>query len=322
MKKTKILVPALAVLALGMAASVTGTVAWFAANNVVNANGMKIQSTTPSSLAISKAIVDGTGIGKATAIDFETAAETNILNPASHFHGVEENATDDTTFNTGTLYTVTNGNDIDPATGLALRYNSANGLGADAKNNNTGAATGDNYRDLTYGAATLQAKNYVDYTCYIASVGSAITIKNGGYLRAAVNFTGITQTTNAATVDFYVNASGTNQNTSDLGTYMGCLNAVKRKANGGHAGAPLASYSPTITGEGCEYVTLMNPNGNIPINTGNVAVRVTMRVYIDGALLENEAKTYVTTNDVDVANLDLAAVFTLERGSEQQGGGN
>ncbi len=243
-----------------------------------------------------------------------------MLNPASHFHGVAENEDDDTTFNSGTLYTVTNGNDIDPATGLALPYISANGLGADAKNNNTGATTADTFRDLEYGAATLQAKNYVDYTCYIASVGSAISIKAGGYLRAAVNFTDITQTTKAATVDFWVNASGTNQNTSDLGTYMGCLNAVKRKANGGHAGAPLASYSPTITGEGCEYVTLMGPNGNIPINTGNTAIRVTMRVYIDGALLETEAKTYVTTNDVDVSNLNLAAVFTLERGSDQNNG--
>ena len=314
MKKTKILVPALAVLALGMAASVTGTVAWFAANNVVNANGMQIQSTTPSSLAISKVIVDGTGIGKETAIDYETAAGTNVLNPASHFHGFAENEDDDTTYETGTLYTVTNGNDIDPATGLALRYVESNHLGTDAKNNNTDAATPDGYRDLTYGAASLQAKNYVDYTCYVASVGQAIQIKTGGYLRAAINWTGITQTTKAATVDFWVKAEGSNQNTTDLGAYMGSLNAVGRKANGGHAGAPLASYSPVVTGEDAEYVTLMEPNGNIPINTGNIAVRITMRVYIDGALLENEGKTYVTTNDVDVSSIGIAAVFTLDRG--------
>ena len=88
MKKTKILVPALAVLALGMAASVTGTVAWFAANNVVNANGMYLKSTTPSSLVISKTI-NADGIGDATFIDYETAADdpSIVLNPASHFNG-------------------------------------------------------------------------------------------------------------------------------------------------------------------------------------------------------------------------------------------
>lgn len=308
MKKTKILVPALAVLALGMAASVTGTVAWFAANNVVNANGMKIQSTTPSSLAISKAIVDGSGIGKETAIDFETVAGTNSLNPASHFNGGES-------AESGALFTVTNGNDIDPATGLALAYDAGNGLGADLLDNNTHEEGADGFRDLTYGAATLQAKNYVDYTCYIASVGSAITIKNGGYLRAAVKWNGTTQTTKAATVDFWVKAEGSNQNTSDLGTYMGCLNAVGEKASVGHAGKPLASYTPVTEGEGAEYVTLMSPSGIIPINTGDIAVRVTMRVYIDGALLQTKDKTYVTTNDVNVANIDIAAVFTLDRGS-------
>ena len=57
MKKSKILVPAVALLALGMAASVTGTVAWFSANNVVNATGMAFKSVTPSSLAIGKTLV-------------------------------------------------------------------------------------------------------------------------------------------------------------------------------------------------------------------------------------------------------------------------
>ena len=54
MKKTKILVPALAVLALGMAASVTGTVAWYTAdaNAKVNANTATGNLTTASSSVV------------------------------------------------------------------------------------------------------------------------------------------------------------------------------------------------------------------------------------------------------------------------------
>ena len=47
MKKTKILVPALGMLLLSTAASVTGTVEWFAANAQVTANGMAIKATKP-----------------------------------------------------------------------------------------------------------------------------------------------------------------------------------------------------------------------------------------------------------------------------------
>ena len=53
MKKTKILIPALSILALGMAASVTGTVAWFTQNAVATATGIAVKSKVPSALYIS-----------------------------------------------------------------------------------------------------------------------------------------------------------------------------------------------------------------------------------------------------------------------------
>lgn len=61
MKKTKILVPAMAVLALGMAASVTGTVAWFSMNTQVMADGMTLKSVTSKSLMISLEELSGYG---------------------------------------------------------------------------------------------------------------------------------------------------------------------------------------------------------------------------------------------------------------------
>ena len=46
MKKTKIIIPALGMLLLSTAASVTGTVAWFAMNNTVSATGMQVTAKT------------------------------------------------------------------------------------------------------------------------------------------------------------------------------------------------------------------------------------------------------------------------------------
>ena len=48
MKKTKIIIPALGLLLLSTAASVTGTVAWFAANATVTAQGMSVSAKSDS----------------------------------------------------------------------------------------------------------------------------------------------------------------------------------------------------------------------------------------------------------------------------------
>ena len=55
MKKTKVIIPALGILLLSTAASVTGTVAWFSANNQVTATGMKVQAKAESGIVISNA---------------------------------------------------------------------------------------------------------------------------------------------------------------------------------------------------------------------------------------------------------------------------
>ena len=52
MKKAKIIVPAMGLLLLGTAASVTSTVAWFSANNKVTVNGMKVSTQVKGNLLI------------------------------------------------------------------------------------------------------------------------------------------------------------------------------------------------------------------------------------------------------------------------------
>lgn len=85
MKKTKVIIPALGMLLLSTAASVTGTVAWFAANASVTATGMSITAKSDTTFLLIKA-------GEADASSIQTAKKTSdsaqtssaALYPAAH----------------------------------------------------------------------------------------------------------------------------------------------------------------------------------------------------------------------------------------------
>lgn len=139
MKKTKVIIPALGILLLSTAASVTGTVAWFSANSTVNANGMKVKATTSEALVINST----TPVATATSISFTSDAST--LSPATH----------DSTYDTYTtgLKFVKNQENVDPATGVATAPVFEDAI---------------NHAPNTY---------YVDYVAYIASAGAAMSDK-------------------------------------------------------------------------------------------------------------------------------------------------
>ena len=67
MKKTKIIIPALGMLLLSTAASITGTVAWFSMNTTVTATGMQVQAKAQAGLVISNAS-NGTYDASATTV--------------------------------------------------------------------------------------------------------------------------------------------------------------------------------------------------------------------------------------------------------------
>ena len=275
MKKSKILAPALAILCLSTAASVTGTVAWFAANNVVSASGLTVQSTLPSSLAISNHVLP---VGQATSVTM--VEEAQILSPISHYHGVAETGD-------GKLYRVHNGEDVDPTTGLALSG-----------------------KTLTFDEVASATNFYVDYVVYIGSVGQALTLGVGGALTASVNFSSINLTaTNLATsISFYM-FNGTIAASGD-GTLMGTLNAAQINPSTNHGaydGAALTSVDVF------EYVA--EGNNTIAVaSSGTEALKITMRMYIDGALQNSANTTYVATNSVVNEEVLAAVSFSLNRG--------
>lgn len=83
MKKTKIVVPALAVLLLSTAASVSGTVAWFSMNTSVTVTGMSVTTKVSSNLQIAATNLE------ANYTDAITQARSGILEPASSVTGAD-----------------------------------------------------------------------------------------------------------------------------------------------------------------------------------------------------------------------------------------
>ena len=81
MKKTKILIPALSILALGMAASVTGTVAWFTQNAIATATGISVQSRVPSALYINGQLLASTEGDSLTLDTVSHTATAQTLDP-------------------------------------------------------------------------------------------------------------------------------------------------------------------------------------------------------------------------------------------------
>ncbi len=86
MKKTKILVPAMGMLILSTAASITGTVAWFATNASVNATNMQvIVKTNNTYLLISDTATTAAGIqsGALKAVDIAMADNESKVFPSA-----------------------------------------------------------------------------------------------------------------------------------------------------------------------------------------------------------------------------------------------
>ena len=85
MKKTKIIIPALGVLLLSTAASVTGTVAWFSMNKTVTATGMSVTAKSDSSfLLIGNEDDDLDSIQDANSISATAKNSTKELYPVAH----------------------------------------------------------------------------------------------------------------------------------------------------------------------------------------------------------------------------------------------
>lgn len=172
MKKTKVIIPALGILLLSTAASVTGTVAWFSANQSVTATGMKVQAKAETGLLISADKADSTSWANTDAALYSTAvslvpASTN--NASAWYHSQSLSA--DNYASNGSYSTLTSGNDS--ATNIHVEtVNLASASGSDAESNITyqdmdGTSGYDNAKDIGY---------YLETKFWLKSSGDAIAI--------------------------------------------------------------------------------------------------------------------------------------------------
>lgn len=158
MKKTKIIVPALGVLLLSTAASVTGTVAWFSMNNFVTAEGMNVTAKAENGIVISNAAA-ANGSWKDSALSTRTATlavkPTSTATGATWVHSTSNDSADANTENDYEL--------------LTTAVDTTSGAGYVDDNNHTGydANDGEGYvADSVY---------YAMHSFYIKSSAEAIT---------------------------------------------------------------------------------------------------------------------------------------------------
>ena len=105
MKKTKIIIPALGILLLSTAASVTGTVAWFSATSTVSATGMQLRAKAETGIVIANQT--GSGAVYKESIPALNQAVTDLYpGSTADLNSWYHSTSSDTTLpNTGAAYT-------------------------------------------------------------------------------------------------------------------------------------------------------------------------------------------------------------------------
>ena len=97
MKKTKIIIPALGILLLSTAASVTGTVAWFTAANDVNVTGLQFKAQSEQAIVVSneeKASWLNAGVAASHTGAGQTFLNTSTADFTNWYHAYSSNAND------------------------------------------------------------------------------------------------------------------------------------------------------------------------------------------------------------------------------------
>ncbi len=273
------------------ATSTVSSLAWFSMNRTVTATGMKVQAKSDKSVVIADyASTAGastkTAVGTAVNVAF-TSDATSLL-PATHFYSgttypKSATASDTVTSSSSGLVYVTNGGDVDAATGYAQ----------------TGKTL---YYDAATNDSTSEKYYYVDYKVCIASSGGEMQKQT---LTAQITSPDATTvaaytkpTLKAVSIDYYYSTN------EEIGTYAGTLNVAgldSTKADG----TPLTSL---------DLFKGLTDGGTIPANKQTTSyLTVTMRVYVDGKLSnsgENGGHAFVNSDVVDTNELSLSVSFT------------
>ena len=261
----KKLIPALCLLLISAILMGTSTYAWFSMNRTVEATNMSIKATTDASLVITdradKTFESGKVSVNEAAIDVTVMPATKFANGKESSDGValSSSATD--------LMYVNNGGNIDPTTGLARKV--------------SGVAL-----PLYYSAATTASVTggstigyYYDFVFYLAAEGNADIA--AGALKLTV----------PAAVLPTTPGSGTEKILAATSVLV-------------YVNDDIVDIAPIRIKDGVSKVTLTTLSDSNKIVKGapgtvSGAMKITLRVYVDGALEdETDVSTYVRNNAI------------------------
>ncbi len=270
--KVKRLIPALAMLLIAAMLMGTSTFAWFSMNRQVTATNMQISAKADSSLVISKTT---TFVAGNINEDFGSISYNPIVMPATLW---DNTMTDNTNAHAALtepatkLAFVANGGDVDPTTGRA----------ATGKTLYFDAATTASDQDGTVSGATIGY--YYDYVVYIAAEGARDI--DSGKLKLT-----IPAVTTLPANEKILQASSMLVLVDD--TYV-VTTPIRLTAG---TSSPVEIIS--------DLSSRAIPSG--APGTVSTAVKVTLRVYVDGALAEDSTTNYVRNNAI--VDLTRACVF-------------
>lgn len=262
MKKSKIIIPALGMLVLSTAATVSGTVAWFTMNKTAKAEGMAISAKTSGSLIVKEAAASSpqlpTASDRGTKVNFnELISEPHAFYPSTHAD-----------FPTA----ATSGLSADNVTGLQYVSNGY------AVNFETGTRMNEDTDFEMANVTDGDSAYYFDYGLFLAGDGIAMPNQT---LTITIDGNAVQNLNGALSIDFYgqlVQSAARAQASHD--NFIGTLNLAK-------------VYNATSTTTDAR-ASISKTGVNIPVSgatTGDKAYAILMRVYFDGALIETAAAT-------------------------------
>ena len=285
MKKSKIIIPALGILVLSTAASITGTVAWFSANTNVTVSGMSVTTKVSDNIYIAETNAEA-NFGAAL-----TQGRTGIIEPSSTVNGltyywaVDGKANGASSSNTFTEYNESTASDNAARAGKS-NYDSAF---------NSAYGTADGVGTLSYA--------YIDYSFFLKAVNTQseavryvnLTTCNLLYNGAAVTEkawrVGVFAATSARETNTADSAALTTGNTKSLLTLSGAANQESGKA-----------VNSTSTKGAVTYNTAAHIGSITAGQTGYY--KVVVRLWLEGEDTTCTTETFATLTSA--YTLDLA----------------
>ena len=280
MKKTKIIIPAMAMLLLGTAASVSGTVAWFSTSAVANVSGMTVTTQVSSNLMIASDTLESTA--RIVDENFGSSISTAIsalLEPVStttgkaFFYTTDAKSTGDANAD---VYTAYNAAEV-PASGELTAFNTAYG--------------------------TTGAVGYKDYVFQLKAVNTQASAKDIKITKLDLIYGGAKDASKAYRVAVFTEDLGeTGSNPAGgSGTLLGIYSPAGASNFTANSAISAANSAPTALGANYNVVDNI---ASVPANKTNY-YKVVVRLYLEGEDTTCNNTTFASLTSSWALNLEL-----------------